>query len=315
MESRSNTLFCEVKVNTISSAVVYDRPEQLPENLLESCRPMPLPTTMLMCRPDNFDVVDVKNPHMEGNIGNVDLKKARQQWQAVHDAFLGCTANVELIEPVADCEDMVFCANQTFVGLDAEGGRLCVLSQMKYPSRQREVGAFSEWFKEHGYRIEEVPVKVGFEGSGDAVWHPGRGLIWGGSGFRTEAGVYPYLSELFSVPIIRLPLQSERFYHLDTCFAAIDEKTVLIHAKSFTQDGLALIRAVFENVIECDDVEANEQMACNATAIGGKHVVIHPGSPKTVETLNALGYTVHEVDTSEFLKSGGSVFCMKMYVF
>jgi N-dimethylarginine dimethylaminohydrolase len=90
---------------------------------------------------------------------------------------------------------------------------------------------------------------------------------------------------------------------------------VLVHAKSLTSDGLALVKAVFENVIECNDTEANENMACNATAIGGKHVVIHPGSPKVVGTLKALGYTVREVDTSEYLKSGGSVFCMKMYVF
>lgn len=294
---------------------VYDHPDQLPADLLKSCRQMPIPNTMLMCEPIHFDVVDVKNPHMEGNIGNVDVKLARKQWEDVRDAFLKAGGKVELIPPVPDCEDMVFCANQTFVGLDANGKNLCVLSQMKHESRQREVSAFGKWFGEHGYRVENIPTKIGFEGSGDAIWHPGRALIWGGSGFRTEPGVYPHVSEFFGAPVIRLELKSDRFYHLDTCFCAIDERTVLIHPGSMTPLGVAMIKAVFENVIECDDKEAKELMACNATALGGGHVIIQKGNVNSIATLRKLGYTVHEVDTSEYMKSGGSVFCMKMYVF
>lgn len=299
----------------MKTPLIYDRPSDLPDKLLQTCRKMPLPTSMLMCPPDNFDVIDVKNPHMEGNIGNVDKTKAQKQWDGVRDAFLKSGATVELIPPEPECEDMVFCANQTFVGLDDNGNKLCVLSQMKHPSRQREVGAFAKWFASRNYRVEEISEKVGFEGSGDAIWHPGRGLVWGGSGFRTQPEAYPHISKLFSVPVIRLPLHSDRFYHLDTCFAAIDEKTVLINSRSLTPEGVEMIRTVFENVVDCDEIEANEGMACNATAIGGKHVIIQKGNTKAVKTLRTLGYEVTEVDTSEYLKSGGSVFCMKMYVF
>jgi N-dimethylarginine dimethylaminohydrolase len=300
---------------TMNTVKIYDHPDQLPSDLLQSCRKMPLPTTMLMCPPENFDVVDVKNPHMEGNIGNVDKAKAKAQWEAVRDAFAAAESQVDLIEPVAGCEDMVFCANQTFVGLDADGKKLCILSQMKHESRQREVAAFGKWFGENGYRVENLPVQIGFEGSGDAIWHPGRALVWGGSGFRSQSEAYVHVSKFFGVPVIRLPLKSDRFYHLDTCFCAIDESTVLINPRSLTEEGVQMIHALFKNVIKCDETEANEGMACNATAIGAKHVVIQEGNQKTTAFLQQLGYTVHEVDTSEYLKSGGSVFCMKMYVF
>jgi N-dimethylarginine dimethylaminohydrolase len=296
-------------------ATVYDRIDQLPGNFLASLPKMPLPTRLLMCPPESFDVVDVKNPHMQGNIGMVDKNKAKAQWRSVNEAFTDSCGSVELIQPVADCEDMVFCANQTFVGLDAQGDKLCVLSRMKHASRQREVGAFAQWFRSHGYRVEEIPANLGFEGSGDAIWHPGKALVWGGSGFRSDGEVYPHISRLFGVPVLRLPLKSDRFYHLDTCFCAIDEHTALIHAPSLTKEGVEMIKAVFTNVIECDDTEANEGMACNATAIGGKHVIIQSGNTRTCELLKEVGYQVHEVDTSEYLKSGGSVFCMKMYVF
>lgn len=297
------------------NARVYDHADQLPSDFLSACKQMPYPNTLLMCPPDNFDVVDVKNPHMEGNIGKVDTSKARLQWDELRDVFIKCGARVELIEPISGCEDMVFCANQTLVGLDANGNKLCLLSQMKHESRQREVAAFSKWFGAHAYQIKEIPEKIGFEGSGDAIWHPGKALIWGGSGFRTEANVYSFVSEYFGVPVIRLPLKSERFYHLDTCFAAIDDKTVLVNANSLTAEGMAMIKRLFQNVLECDDKEANDGMACNATAFGGRHVVIQRGNPHSTNKLRALGYEVHEVDTSEYMKSGGSVFCMKMYVF
>lgn len=297
------------------NAKVYDRADQLPADFISSCKNMPYPRTLLMCPPDNFDVIDVKNPHMEGNIGNVDRSKARAQWDEVREAFLSCNADVELIEPVSGCEDMVFCANQTLVGLNSSGQKLCLLSQMKYESRQREVSAFGKWFASHGYDVKEIPHKIGFEGSGDAIWHPGKALIWGGSGFRSQPEVYPFVSEYFGVPVIRLPLRSERFYHLDTCFAAIDDKTVLVHPNSLSPERMEIIRHLFKNVVECDDTEANDGMACNATAIGGRHVVIQKGNNDSIKKLRALGYEVHEVDTGEYMKSGGSVFCMKMYVF
>ncbi len=294
---------------------VIERVEQLPENFLATCRKMPLPESVLMCPPEHFDVVDVKNPHMQGNLGKVNKEAAFQQWRELARRFQNCGATVEVIAAEADCEDMVFCANQTFTGFDAEGERICVLSQMKHPSRQREVAAIAIWFAGRGYNIQQLPEKIGFEGSGDAIWHPGRGLIWGGCGFRTDAGAYEHLSRIFGVPVIRLHLQSETFYHLDTCFAAVDENTVLVHANALTDEGVRLIRGVFSNVIECDDEEAAIGMACNATAFGGRDVVIQKGSKKVVAELIRLGYRVHEVDTSEFLKSGGSTFCMKMYVF
>jgi N-dimethylarginine dimethylaminohydrolase len=268
-----------------------------------------------MCPPDNFDVVDVKNPHMEGKIGTVDKTRSHDQWESLRLSFLSTGATIDLIAPLPGCEDMVFCANQTLVGLDPDGRKLCMLSHMKHASRQREVIAFSRWFAEQGYRVLTVEQKIGFEGSGDAIWHPGRGLIWGGYGYRTEPEIYPLISEAFGVPVIRLRLRSDRFYHLDTCFCAIDENTVLISKSSFEDEGLELIRSVFDNVIECSDQEANFGMACNATAIGGKHVIIQKGNDQTVLSLTSMGYNVEEVDTSEFLKSGGSVFCMKMYVF
>ena len=50
----------------------------------------------------------------------------------------------------------------------------------------------------------------------------------------------------------------------------------------------------------------------NGNCPDGKHFVVHYDNPVTIAAVKALGLEVIEVDTSEFLKSGGSVFCMTM---
>jgi len=41
-------------------------------------------------------------------------------------------------------------------------------------------------------------------------------------------------------------------------------------------------------------------------------VLLQRGCERTSAALRAAGFTVRELETSEFLKSGGSVFCMKL---
>jgi N-dimethylarginine dimethylaminohydrolase len=293
---------------------VYDAVDQIPSDFLASCRTMALPRRLLMSPPDYYNIIDVKNPHMDGHVGGVNRATARAQWAAVKAALERGGASVDSIDPTPNCEDMVFCANPTFTGKNATGKRICLTGNMMHASRRLEVPALARWFTATGYDVRAMPDGVAFEGGGDAVWHPGRGLIWGGYGHRSAAEAYETVAAAMQAPVLRLKLCSERFYHLDTCLCAIDERTALIHAPSFEPRGVELIRAVFERVVECPDDEAATGMACNATAIKGKHVVIQQDNPVTVAALRDLGYEVHEVDTSEFLKSGGSVYCMKSYV-
>lgn len=276
---------------------------------------MAFPKEVLMCPPDHFDVVDVKNAFMTNQVGRVDKAKAREQWNRLKQVFESIGLKVHTIAPEPGLEDMVFCANQTFVGPDASGVRTCVLSHMRFGSRQREVPAFGEWFATHGYRIETLgDPTITFEGGGDAIWHPGKAMIWGGIGPRTDAKAYNHLAQIFGVPVLTLELKAP-FYHLDTCFAALDQNTVLIHPPAFTEPSRARIEKYFPRVIEATPLEALDQMACNAAAFFGKYVVIHDGAMETGERLKQAGFKVIPVDTTEFKRAGGSVFCLKMAIY
>ena len=56
------------------------------------------PTRVLMCSPDYFDIVDVKNVHMQGHIGNTDKAQVNAQWQSLKDAYDALLTNKVLDE-------------------------------------------------------------------------------------------------------------------------------------------------------------------------------------------------------------------------
>ena len=57
--------------------------------------------------------------------------------------------------------------------------------------------------------------------------------------------------------------------------------------------------------------EARHRLASNAHCPDGKHVLIQEGCPVTNRQLKEAGFIPVELETGEFLKAGGSVFCMK----
>jgi N-dimethylarginine dimethylaminohydrolase len=301
---------------SLPACVLRDANDLPPGFRVEELPALPHPTGVLMCPPDHFAVVDVKNPHMAGNVGRVDRAKAAQQWVALRSAFDEAGLLPADIAPTADCEDMVFTANQTFTGPDAAGRPTCLLSSMRHPSRRREVPAFEEWFTRHGWRIVgPFPPEPWFEGGGDALWHPGRRLIWCGHGFRTGAAVQSRLVETFGCPVFSLALLRDTFYHLDTCLCPLDEHAALYVRSAFTDEGRALLARGFEHLYEVDADEASKGFACNAAGVSlTRSVVIDRRAVKTARLLRGIGYRVIEVDTGEFLKSGGSVFCMKQWL-
>ena len=274
------------------------------------------PQKVLMCTPEAFDVVDVKNVFMEGNVGSVDKPAARAEWEALRDAFESLGHPVLTIDGAPGLEDMVFCANQVLPGVNGDGKPYVVLSHMRFESRRREVPLFRAWFEARGYRIVELPEETGFfEGMGDAIWHPGKQLIWGGVGQRTTVRSYEALSAATGVPVVVLELVHPSFYHLDTAFCAVAPDTALVYPPAFTPEGRAMIAHGFARVIEVDDADATERFACNAHALDGRTVVMQRGADRTAAKLRDAGFDVVEVETGEFIKSGGSVFCMKMMVY
>jgi N-dimethylarginine dimethylaminohydrolase len=271
------------------------------------------PTGVLMCRPTYFDVIDVKNPFMRPNAESIDRGKAEYQWSTLAAAFAESGLAVHEVAPVEGCEDMVFTANPAFTGVRADGTRVALGSCMRYESRNREVKPTLAALANLAYEIVDLPDGVHFEGGGDAVWHANGREIFLGVGPRTDVRAAEAVAGAFFVDVVPLQLLTERFYHLDTAFCVLDEAIAIAYPGAFLPESYELLKNHFDSVIELDGMEAMN-LAANAARAGGSTVIIERGAEKTARVLSDY-YNVVSVDTSEFIKSGGSVYCMKQYLF
>lgn len=265
---------------------------------------------VLMISPEFFEIRTSLNL-LTDESNQVDQKKALNQWNTLVNKYQELNYKVHRIDGVRELSDMVFAANQSLPYIDNQGKK-AILSNMATDQRSPEVKFIEDFYLKRGYEIFEVDSEHDFEGMGDAIWHPGKMLIWGGYGHRTSKPVYDQIREILDVDIITLELAKDEFYHLDTCFSILDEKTVMICPEAFNKNGLAKINMIFDDVIVIGLEETLEGMACNAHCPDGENVIIQEGNIQTREKLYEKGFEVHEINTSEFMKSGGSVFCMKM---
>ena len=280
------------------------------------------PLNVLMCSPEYFDIIDVKNIHMEGMASSLDKNKAMQQWDELKTIYHKLVADgllheLQVIAGAEGCEDMVFCANQSFPYLTNSNEKTVWMSKMRHPSRQNEVPFFEEFFKNLGYTSKHFKQTDLFEGMGDTIPHPGKQLLYGGYGHRSKTDAYEELSKELNVPIVALELINENFYHLDTCFVPLSETQVMLCREAFTEEGFTLLQQCFDEIFEIPMEEAIQTFCLNAHVVANfnakqKAAIIQTGSTAAKAALQKCGYQIYELETSEFMKSGGSVFCMKM---
>ena len=282
------------------------------------------PYKVLLCSPDYFEILDVKNSYMSTNVGSTQQQLAIAQWNNLRAIYSdlekrNIIEELLIINGEEGCEDMVFCANQTFPWISEDGTKMIVLSNMRHDSRKQEIQYFDSFFKSIQYDTIILNSPSHFEGMGDAIPLPGKNLIFGGYGFRTDFEVYERLADQIQAPIISLELVDESFYHLDTCFLPLDSRNVILYPQAFSEESYRFLEQHFECVITIPKSEAKNLFSINAHCFTGmkgeKVAIIQEGATNTIGYLNDLDYEIFETDTSEFMKSGGSVFCMKMMLY
>jgi len=270
---------------------------------------------VLLCPPAYFDVVDQKNPYMSKNPG-VDRAKAEGQWQALCSALEQAGCRVDTIAPAPGLEDMVFAANQVFVGFHEGTGKFIVPSRMVHASRQREVPFYVDWFRQRGYKVIEVDLgEEHLEGHGDLLWHPDWSRIYAGYGFRsTQAGVEKFRDAMskLGIPVVPLRLIDPYCYHLDTCFCPLNDESVLVYPGAYAPESLATLRGFWKRVHELTPGETHKFMG-NGIVANGRYLTPHL-TPHLEIILREEGLTPVIVETSEFEKAGGSLFCMKAFL-
>ena len=261
----------------------------------------------LLCKPEYFAIEYEINPWMNRQ-NNVDANLAMEQWQTFHDG-LAEHADIELIEPKSGLPDMVFTAN---AGLTFRDAKIFCLSKFAYKERMWEQDYFLSWFEKKKYKTFQA--KIPFEGAGDALRVGNHMII--AHGFRSHVKVAQFINRIGIMAdpdkfgFSSVQLIDPRFYHLDTCFCPLQDRDYIVFPGAFLPEGIARIRKYGLSEVEVSEEEA-VKFACNAVCVD-RHVFLPSGCPDTVEKLKAIGYTPHEYEMSEFIKSGGACKCLTL---
>lgn len=263
-------------------------------------RSLPSLTKLLMCAPTHYDVRYEINPWMKID-HPPQRKKAMVQWLRLKHTLERLGANVWTVPQKADNPDMVFTANAGVVS-----GETFIPSHFRFAERRGEEPAFAAYFKRKGFRVRDVAKGTYFEGEGDLL--PYRDMLFGGFRFRSSIAAHERVSRFLNKRLISLDLVQPSFYHLDTCFCPLDERSAFYYPQAFDAYGRQVIKRFVTNPIAVGHEDARA-FACNAIRIG-RTIVLNKASRRLKGQLAALGYKTVETPTSEFMKAGGSVKCL-----
>lgn len=261
--------------------------------------------TLLMCKPNYYGVEYEINPWMSRG-RPTDPERAARQWYDLYRALTQAAgARVELIEPAPGLPDLVFTANAGLVH-----GELFVRSNFRFKERAQEEPVWETWFAARGFRVVTLPQEQKFEGEGDAFIVDKT--LFAGYRFRSDPAAHETLGRLLGKPVVSLKLVDPFFYHLDTCFCPLGAGRLMYYPQAFSQASRRCIEERFPQRIAVSPEEAR-RFVCNSIVIEDL-VVTNQGCPQAEEALAAWGYRVLTVDTSEFIKAGGSAKCLALFL-
>jgi N-dimethylarginine dimethylaminohydrolase len=256
----------------------------------------------LMCPPEHFGVLYEINAWMHAEV-EVDLDRARSQWESLVATLRAAGAEVELLDPHPGVPDMVFTANAGLVN-----GTQFIPSRFRFVERQAEVPHYVDWFSSHGFTVDELPPGVSHEGAGDAL--PFGGVLVSGYRWRSDAAAHAYVSTLTGAAVRAVELVDPRLYHLDITFCPLDDRRALVAPVGWDTYGRRVIESLVPEPVVLDD-DAVFSFACNSVVVGS--TVVMPHCPVDVgRRLESWGFDVVVVDMSEFQKAGGACRCLTL---
>ena len=271
--------------------------------------------TFLMTDPAHYKVSYEINPWMQPAAWSADPAANRRTagagWRTLKAALENAGGVVHAMPGADGLPDMVFPANAAVV-LD----RKALVARFRHAERAGEEAHFLAAFedlKAQGVIDEVAQIEDCFqEGAGDCIWDATRRLFWVGSGPRSTPDSVQILADHFGQTVAHLPLATEQYYHLDTCFCPLSGGEILYYPPALTEAAHATLlqHAAPDQLIEATAEDA-EAFCVNAVCIGRTLIMARPPAALR-DRLAERGYDVVGVDLDPYMLSGGGAFCMTL---
>ncbi|MEU9732850.1 dimethylargininase [Streptomyces sp. NPDC048002] len=230
--------------------------------------------------------------HIEREKVDVDL--ATEQWEAYTEALRTHGWETVEVDPADDCPDSVFVEDTVVMYKN-----VALITRPGAEARRPETAG-----------VEEAVAALGC--SVNWVWEPGTldggdvlkvgDTIYVGRGGRTNAAGVQQVRAAFEplgARVVAVPVS--KVLHLKSAVTALPDGTVVGHIPKVDRPSL------FPRFLSVP-----EEAGGHVVLLGGHHVMISAGAPKTAELLTDLGHEPVVVDISEFEKLEGCVTCLSV---
>jgi len=230
------------------------------------------------------------------NLGKPDFDLALRQHNFYVETLKKCGVEVTILNSDECYPDSCF----------VEDVALCtkncaIITSPGAPSRKGEEDEMKEVLSKFYAHIETIE-HPGTVEAGD-IMMVGDHFYIGLSRRTNEEGARQIIAILEKYGLSGSTVPLNKLLHLKTGLSYLENNNLLISGEFI--DNPAFER--FNKII----VPEEEAYAANCIWVNG-HVLVPMGYPKTLHVIKELGYSVHEVDTSEFRKLDGGLSCLSL---
>jgi N-dimethylarginine dimethylaminohydrolase len=275
----------------------------------------------ILIEPSTFEIVrglEKENPYMD-LAHPLNKEKVYRSFHELVDAMKPAPSIFSIPKSTA-VPDIVFLASAG-LSLPRLPEPVVVLPWMKYEHRRAELPYIVSMFQTLGVRC--IPFPGGddapFEGQPDAKWFHGGTKLICGYGYRSTRKTFRILESLVREIYLSYGVappefhvfkkQHFDFYHLDIGMFENNQSSVIMHSHLFSAEDKTRLR----RLLGADNVHIirSRDLFCLNAVDCGSYVVCHELEPVVAAYLRKhTGKRLHQIDMTEFQKSGGSVRCL-----
>ena len=232
----------------------------------------------------------------KANLGEPDYQLALQQHREYVAALQSCDLVVEVMEADEDYPDAMFIEDTALLM-----PRCAIVTNPGAASRQGEVHEVSKQLKNHYDRVEAIQAPGTVE-AGDIMMVGGHCYI--GLSERTNhdgAAQMVKLLQAYGYSGSVLPISES--LHLKSSVSYLENSNLVVTGELCDKAEFAEFKQL--------QIEEGARYAANCVWINDR-VLVPTGFPRSTEMIQALGYTVIELDVSEFRKLDGGLSCLSL---
>lgn len=230
------------------------------------------------------------------NLGKPKHHKALEQHTAYIDALQACGVEVTVLPPLEDFPDSCFIEDVALLT-----PRCAIITRPGAPSRRGETIGMREVLSQYYDTVEGVQPPGILEG-GDVMMVGSHFYI--GISERTNAeGASQVIDLLGKYDLSGSTIPLREILHLKTGVAYLEENTLAACGEMLSREEFSSFKIL--------PVPEEESYAANSIWVNGT-VLVPAGFPRTSEIIREAGYSILEVEVSEFQKLDGGLSCLSL---